>query len=167
MPTTGSAQTGDLRNLAGAKAAALDYLRLSEAVVAMDDDEAAEVQRRASSADAAGRLVDDLLRRLAALRQAFPAGLAYRVAPLAVHIPSLTPEGATVEVWYVGVVVPPDATAYEEWRTSRYELVWERDAWRVAAASSQAGPRPASQAQPAPASGAALTAMLDRFEAVP
>jgi hypothetical protein len=145
----------------GARSAAIAYLRLAEAVVELDDAGAAALQRAAASASAADGLVTSLLERLAAVRGAFPGGLAYRVAPLAAHVTSFTPERAVVEVWYVGVAVPTDATAYEEWRTARYQLVWERHGWRVAAESSTPGPRPSAPAQPAPVPGAALRPVLD------
>ena len=163
--TTSTAPTTD-RTLDGAKAAATAYLRLAEAIVFLDDAEAAKLQREASSKAAADGLVAELHRRLDVLRRSFPEGTpAFRVAPLAVRAAWRGADRVDTEIWYVGVVVPRQSVAYEEWRTSRYQFVWERGAWRIEAESSEPGPRPSSQAQPVPVSGPALAALLARFEA--
>lgn len=149
-----------------AKASAIAYLRLSELVVGMDDAAAAEVQRAAATSSAADRLVVETLTKLAALRRSFPSGpVVLRVAPLAVRVKLDIPGLARADIWHVAVVSPPGGTAYEQWRTSHYELVWERDSWRVSAETSEDGPRPLSPALPPPASAAALEAALTGFEA--
>jgi hypothetical protein len=145
--------------------AAVAYLRLSEQVVAMDDAAAADAQRAAATSSAADGLVTTTLAKLAALRQAFPGGpVVLRVAPLAIRARLDGSNGAITEIWHVDVVSPLGGTAYEQWRTSRYELAWERDAWRVAAETAVDGPRPLSAALPPPAAAAALEAALAGFE---
>jgi len=156
----------DQRTARGAGQAALDYLRLSERAVGLDDGAAAALQREAAASSAADRLVSKLLADLGALRRAYPDGpVTYRVAPLGVRVrPAVG--GHVAEVWYVGVLVPHTGSAYEEWRTARYELVWERNAWRVAGEDGEPGPRPAAPAQPAPAPGPALAAVLGEYQPV-
>lgn len=163
-PTTTPPTTAPASDLAGARAAALRYLALSERVVGMGDEEAAALQRDASTAAAAPALVADLSRRLAALRAAYPgAALRYRVGALAVRSSTTGPGRARVEVWWVGVLDTPGAAPFADWRTSRYDLAWERGAWRVAAESSVPGPRPASAPAAPPDSSVALEAALAGF----
>ena len=166
VATTTSTAPATGRTLDGAKAAAIAYLRLAEAIVSLDDAEAARLQREASSSTAADGLVAELRRRLDALRRSFPEGTpAFRVAPLAVRAAWRDADRVETEIWYVGVVIPRQSVAYEEWRTSRYQFIWQRGAWRIEAESSEPGPRPSSQAQPVPVSGPALAALLAKFEA--
>jgi hypothetical protein len=150
---------------AGARAAALAYLALSERVVGIDVEAAVAAQRDAATATAAPRLVAELRQRLGALTSAFPGGgLRYRVGPLAVRTELAGAERARVEVWYVGVLAAPGVAPYEQWRLSRYVLSWERGGWRVAAESTGPGPRPAAPVGPEPASTPALEAALAGFD---
>lgn len=152
---------------AGARAAALAYLALSERVVAIDIEAAVAAQRDAATTAAAPRLVAELRQRLGALASAFPGGgLRYRVGPLAVRTELAGAERARVEVWYVGVLAAPGVAPYEQWRLSRYDLAWERGGWRVAGESTGPGPRPAAPIGPEPASTSALEAALAGFESV-
>jgi hypothetical protein len=147
-----------------ARAAALAYLGLSERVVAMDVEAAVAAQREAATTAAEPTLVADLRRCLAALAAAYPAGgLHYRVGALAVRAEPAGPARARVEVFYVGVLSAPGVAPYEQWRLSRYDLVWERGGWKVAAESSGPGPRPAAPVGPEPASAAAMEATLAGF----
>lgn len=152
--------------LAGARTAGLHYLALSESVLAMSDAAAADAQREAASSGSADRLVGELTAKLAALHKAYPAGVAYRVGPIATRVAGVGTDAARAEIYYVGIVSPAGVAPYEEWRLARYDLVWERGAWRVAAESSGPGPRPAAPVQPEPASAAMMTAALDGFASV-
>lgn len=154
------------RTADGAKVAAIAYLRLSERVVGMDDAAAADAQRAVATSSAADGLVTETLAKLAVLRRAYPgAPVILRVAPLAIRVTVDGPDRATTEIWHVDVVSPPGGTAYEQWRTTRYELAWERDAWRVASETALDGPRPLSAALPAPVTANALEAALAGFQA--
>ncbi|MDQ3573758.1 MAG: hypothetical protein M3404_02380 [Actinomycetota bacterium] len=133
----------EARTLGGARTAALRYLALAEAVVRMDEAEAVAAQREAATAAAADALASELSDKLARLRNAYSNGaVAYRLGPLAARASMLSPDRARVEIWYVGVVAPEASSTYEEWRMARYDLAWERGAWRVAGESSGPGPRP-------------------------
>jgi hypothetical protein len=147
-----------------ARSAALAYLALSERVVSMDVEAAVAAQREAASAAAAPGLVAELRQRLGALAAAFPAGgVRYRVGALAVRETTANPGTARVEIFYVGVLSAPNVAPYEQWRLSRYDLVWERGAWRVSAETSGPGPRPAGPPGPEPATAAGMEATLAGF----
>ena len=134
---------GQSRDLAGARAAALGYLRLSEAVVSMDRDQALAAQRQAATAAAGEHLAAELAAKLDRLRAAFgDTALSYRVAPLATRASSTGAESARVEIWYVGVVAPEGGASWDEWRLARYDLAFEAGAWRVEGEASDPGPRP-------------------------
>lgn len=134
------------QGLSGARAAALGYLRLSEAVVSMDEGQALAAQRQAATAGAGERLAADLAAKLSRLRAALgDTPVSYRVAPLAARASPTAPELARVEVWYVGVVAPAGGASWDEWRLARYDLAFEAGAWRVAGEASEPGPRPGAQ----------------------
>ena len=161
------APMGYRRDLAGAKAAAVSFARLNQALVQMDEADVTTAWRAMSATAAADGLVADVAARLGALRQRWPRGtLSYRVAPLAVRASEVGPDQMRVEVWYVGIVAGRDLPTYEEWVTETYRLVWERGDWRVAAFSDTPGPRPAPGSQQ-PASAAEIEARLAGFEALP
>ena len=153
--------------LDGARAAGLRYLALAEQVTEMREDVAEAVQRDAASSGAADSLVADLRRRLADLRQAYPAGpVHYRVGPVAARVVATGAGRALVDIYYVGIVSPPAVAPYEEWRTAHYDLVWERGRWRVAAESSTPGPRPTVAVRVEPVSSEGLEAALAGFTSV-
>jgi len=155
---------GRTHDLAGARSAALDYVRALAELVLMTESDAVATQRAMASVDAAETLVSDLRSRLADLRRTWPAGsLTYRVAPLATRVVAESADVATVDVWYVGVVAGAPLPTYEEWVTETYRLVWERDDWRVAAHTSAPGPRPDPGAQ-VPATAPEIEARLAGFE---
>lgn len=153
--------------MASAEASALRYLHLPALVLTMSEEEAVAVQREAASSAVADTLVEYLRQDLADLRSAFPSeGLRYRIAPLAVRSSASGPGRAEVEVWFVGVVTSPDFMPYEEWSTALYDLVWERDAWRMEAESVTPGPRPAPPAWPGPSTSEELESSLNGFVSV-
>ena len=149
LPPAPPASASEDRTVAGARTAALRYLALAEAVVGMAEDQAVAAQRDAATAATADALVAELRDKLARLRQGFPVGaLSYRVGPLAARASMRAPNEGRVEIWYVGVVIPEGAPSWEEWRLARYDLAFERHAWRVAAEASGPGPRPGPQTTP-------------------
>lgn len=66
-----------------------------------------------------------------------------RAFALGYRVESYSSEDATVAIWNVGVV-GSGATGLprQSWGTERVSLVWERDAWRVAAFANEQGPTP-------------------------
>lgn len=128
---------------AGAEAAAITYLRLDQVLVAMTDEQAAATKRVVVSEAASDDLVSDLIAKLDALRRGYPGGITlFRIGVVATRVIPGGADRVRVEVWHVGVVSAPGAVPYEQWSTQRYELVWERDDWRIAGEASTPGPRP-------------------------
>jgi hypothetical protein len=150
----------------GAKAAAATFAQAYGTLVALDEAGAVAAKRAMASTAAAPGLVAAMQAKLATLRRVWPVGaISYRVAPLAVRVRMEGPDAATADVWYVGVVAGRGIPTYEEWVTQSFELVWERDDWRIAAERDSRGPRPAPGRQ-SPATPAELDSRLAGFEAV-
>jgi len=150
----------------GAKAAAAGFTQAYGTLVAVDEESAVAAKRAMTTAAAADQLVAEMRGKLAALRRVWPVGaVSYRVAPLAVRIRMDGPDAAAADVWYVGVVAGRGLPTYEEWVTQSYRLVWERDDWRIASETEEAGPRPDPGRQ-SPASAAELETRLAGFEAL-
>jgi hypothetical protein len=128
---------------AGAEAAAVGFLRLDGALVAMSDQDASAAKRVIASSSAAEGLVADVVAKLGALRKGYPGGATlYRIGVVATRLSPANADRVRAELWYVGVVSPPGAVPYEEWTTQRYELVWERNDWHDAGEAATPGPRP-------------------------
>ena len=87
----------------------------------------------------------------------------YRIGVLATRVSPANADRVRVELWHVGVISPPAAVPYEEWTTQRYELVWERDDWRVAGEASTPGPRPLPLPRGEPSGPGQLEAALAGF----
>lgn len=165
-PTTlvGGVPMGYAHNPAGAEAAAIEFLRLDQALVAMSDDEASAAKRVVTSSSAADALVADLVAKLGALRTGYPGGTTlFRVGVLATRVSPAGADRVRVEVWHVGVVSPPNALPYEDWTTQRYELVWESDDWRIAGEASTPGPRPLPLPAASPSGPGQLESALAGF----
>lgn len=152
---------------AGAVSAALHFLVASEAVLAMDESAAVAAQRVMATSAAADSLAAQLRSQLAAFRDGFgPGPVGYRVAPVADRVTAADADDVAVDVWYVAVIEPPDRPAYEDWRTMRYQLVWERGDWREAAEHDDPGPRPTPLSPAAAVSPADWAAGLAGFRSV-
>lgn len=155
------------RTAVGAESAGVQFLLISQALVRMNDEQASRTERAMATTASADLLVADLLGKLTALRTGFPGGVVgYRIGPIASRVRLVDPDRATVEVWYVGVVSPPNLPPYEEWRTVRYSLLWERDDWRMDAERSVPGPRPVTLPGAAPSAPGELEAALDGFHPI-
>ena len=149
---------------AGAEAAAVGFLRLDSALVGMSDEAASAAKRVIASSGAAEALVADVVAKLGALRKGYPGGATlYRIGVLASRVSPANADRVRVELWHVGVISPPAAMPYEEWATQRYELVWERDDWRVAGEASTPGPRPLSLPRGEPSGPGQLEAAMVGF----
>ena len=165
-PTTvvGGVPMGYVQSPAGAEAAAVGFLRLDEKLVGMNDEAATAVKRVIAASSSANALAADLVAKLAALRKGYPGGTTtYRIGVLATRVTPATADRVRVELWHVGVISPPGVIPYEDWNTQRYELVWERDDWRVAGEASTPGPRPLSLPRPDPSGPGQLEASLSGF----
>ncbi len=165
-PTTmvGGVPMGYAHSPAGAEAAAIGFLRLDAALVAMSDQGASAAKRVIASSSAADGLVADVVAKLASLRKGYPGGATlYRIGVLATRVSPSGPDRVRVELWHVGVVSPPGALPYEDWNTQRYELVWERNDWRDAGEASTPGPRPLPLPRTDPSGPGQLEAALAGF----
>lgn len=70
-------------------------------------------------------------------------GFVWRSVPAGAKVESLTRDRAVVAIWGTGVVVARGLPLVQPgWRTTRVELVWEREAWRLAGFRSEPGPEP-------------------------
>lgn len=87
-------------------------------------------------------------------------GFVWRLVPAGWQVRSFDPDEAVVAVWATGVVVAGGVPlAPAGWHTTEVVLRWERDAWRLAAFRSEAGPVPPAVDGPA---GAGSQARLIR-----
>lgn len=129
--------------------------------LALPDAEAA-LRDMASRASADG-LVATLHADLTRLAAGYPGGnTLVWVGPLAARESTVNASRAKVEVWFCRVVAPPGRPAYAEWPLGRFDLVWERDAWRLDGLDEVPGPRPAALPEE---TGAApeIASALERF----
>lgn len=128
---------------AGAGAAAVGFLHLDQALVAMSDEAAAAAKRTIAADATAEALVANVAAKLARLHKGYSGGpTTYRIGVLATRVSPVGADRVRVELWHVGVISPPTASPYEEWNTQRYDLVWERGDWRDAGEASTPGPVP-------------------------
>jgi hypothetical protein len=162
--TVGGVPMGYAHSPAGAEAAAIGFLQLDQALVAMTDEQAAAAKRVIAASSVADALVADVVAKLDALRTGYPGGATlFRIGVLATRVSPSGADRVRVEIWHVGVVSPPGAVPYDDWTTQRYELVWERDDWRIAGEASTPGPRPLSLPATNPAGAGQLEAALAGF----
>jgi hypothetical protein len=88
-----------------------------------------------------------------------------RSVPVGYRIEQFSKSGATVAVWYVGIVgsgatVQPQ----QSWRTQVVSLVWEDGAWKVNSFRSSGGPTPPLSTAEVPGSASELFATVPRFQ---
>jgi hypothetical protein len=88
-----------------------------------------------------------------------------RSVPVGYRIEQFSKSGATVAVWYVGIVgsgatVQPQ----QSWRTQVVSLVWENGVWKVNSFRSSAGPTPPLSTAEVPGSAGELFATVPRFQ---
>ena len=154
-------ETAD-RSEAGARAAAVAYLEATEEAVRMSPTEAAAVQRHFATADFAEEFGADTEQRMIDLTTAVPNGIVLRVAPIEARS---APDGDDwlVAVWYVQAITIAEESVVDDWRTARYRLRWEDDAWKIAEFSSERGPMPGRGTNPPSASPQQFEAILTDF----
>jgi hypothetical protein len=132
-----------------------------------DLEAAVGVMAAASSSEA---LLSETVSRLEAARAALAgsdAPIDYHQAILSVRLDDFGSDRARVSVWSVGVlsregVAPPQAG----WSISTFDLVWERDDWKVLAESILPGPAPIMNAAVPPATSAQLRQRLSGFKSL-
>ncbi len=158
---------GFARSERGAVSAADAFVRTGQALLDMDPLAAEKAVRQMASAVTAEEQVTRVLDQLAEARLALANGsgpITFRQGAIAWQLDSYNPDRARVAIWHVGVLaregtVPPQAG----WATSTFELVWERDDWKIARESVVPGPAPILDDSAAPATVAVLEAALDGF----
>ncbi|MGD9749445.1 MAG: hypothetical protein AB7W59_00455 [Acidimicrobiia bacterium] len=146
----------------GARRASLRFLELTERVVDMTPEEAADAQRAISTARSAERLAADVETKLRAIQAQVPEGVAVHVAPVAVRSTRLG-DGWSVAIWYVQVAVYGGELATEQWTTATYSMVREAGSWRMDDLVSAPGPTPARSATTTATPVADLLSALEGF----
>ena len=150
-----------------AVAAAASFVCTGQVLLDMDPLAAEKAVRQIAAASTADRQVADTLAKLKSARAQLIGGTGetvYRQAAVAWRIGSFTPERASVAVWNVGVltrdgVAPPQAG----WAVSAFELIWERDDWKVLDETITPGPAPILDNSAAPATAGQLVSALTGF----
>lgn len=162
-----STQATGTRTVEGAVAAAVQSVLAAERLVAMDEASAAEAQRAMAATASADALAERMRAQIRALDAAFGGRRPlYRVAVVGVAVTSASDTAASVSVWYVGIVVPPDEIAYQDWRRADIQLVWERGGWCVAAEDDMPAPRPALLARAASNGNDDVAPLLEQYSGV-
>jgi hypothetical protein len=158
---------GFARTRDGAVAAAVAYVTNGQALLGLDPLGVEASIRTMAARGAADAQVADAKAKLAMTRDALSGGtgpVTYRQAAVLVRVDAFTPERARVAVWHVGVLhrakaVPPQAG----WAISAFELVWERDDWKVWSETVAPGPAPILNHSAAPASDEQFASALAGF----
>jgi hypothetical protein len=158
---------GFARSERGAVAAAVAYVLAGQALVDMPPTRVGGAIRTMAATASADRQVIDAEQRLQTLRDVLDDGtgpIHYLQAVLATRVDAYTPERARVSVWSVGVLSRAKiASPQAGWNISTFELVWERDDWKVWSETITAGPAPILNAATAPASSEELEDALRGF----
>ncbi len=147
---------------AGARAAAVAYLELTEEAVALTPAEAAAVQRSIATADFAEEFGADTEQKMMELTQTVPGGVILRVAPIEVRSVA-DGDDWLVSVWYALAITMVGDAVVDDWRTASYRMRWEAGTWKIAAFNSQRGPTPGRGTQPASASAVDFELLLDGY----
>lgn len=159
--------SGFSRTPEGAVAAAAAYVTTGQTLLDLDPLAAERAVRRMAASAYEDRFAAETMRQLKDAREALAAGsgpIVYRQAAVAHRLESFEAGRARVAIWNVGVltrneVAPPQAA----WATSTFELVWERDDWRIWAETIVPGPAPILNDSTAPATSAQFAAALEGF----
>lgn len=167
MRVEGGMPAGFARTPEGAMAAAASFVTTGQALLDMDAFAVEQAVRQMAVAGAADGQVRETIAKLAAVRSAFAAGsgpIVFRQASIAARVDVWSADRTRVAVWNVGVlscagVAPPQAG----WAISVFELVWERDDWKVWSETITPGPAPIPDASAAPATSEQLASALNGF----
>lgn len=158
----GFARTSD-----GAVSAAAAFVCTGQAILNMDPLSAEDAIRQMAATSTADQQVAEMLTKLRTARSALSAGTGatvYRQAAVAWRVESFDSGRARIAIWSVGVlardgVAPPQAG----WATSTFDLVWERNDWKVEHEVIVPGPAPILDNSAAPATADQLISALQGF----
>lgn len=130
---------GYARTEAGAVAAATTFTEIM--ATAADDADAHVAAMEAISAPGWRERAAELARNtINFLGESYPnATLSF--APVRYDVVEYSPDAATVKVWGVTVIFPPDRRPEQAWVTGTLRLVWLED-WRMNGGGSSGGPTP-------------------------
>jgi hypothetical protein len=159
---SGFARTSD-----GARAAAVHFVLTGRTVIGMVPTQVPDAIRSMAARGSADSQIAEAQEQLRLLRERLAGSttpIRYLQSILATRVDAFTPDRARVSVWSVGVlsrtgVAQPQAG----WTTSTFELVWERDDWRIWDNTITPGPTPALNASALPSSAEQLDQALVGF----
>lgn len=161
---------GFARTENGAVAAAAGYVRTGQAFLEMDGPALEEAVRTMAATSSSAALLSETVSRLESARAALAgseAPIDYHQAILSVRLDDFGPDHTRVSVWSVGVLSREGvASPQAGWSISTFDLVWERDDWKVLAESIVPGPAPIMNAAVAPATSAQMRQRLAGFKAL-
>ena len=151
----------------GSVAAAAAYVCTGQALIDMDPLAAEDAIREMAATATADGQVREQLNKLDLARRALAKGagpIVFRQSPISWRVGGFTADRAQVSIWSVSVlsrdgVAPPQAS----WSTSTFDLLWERDDWRIWRETITPGPAPLLDNSSAPATSAQLASGLDGF----
>lgn len=151
----------------GAVSAAAAFVCTGQAILDMDPLSAEDAIRQMAATGTADQQVAETLAKLRTARGALAAGTGatvYRQAAVAWHVESFDSDRARIAIWSVGVlardgVAPPQAG----WATSTFDLVWERNDWKIEREVIVPGPAPILDNSSAPATADQLISTLQGF----
>lgn len=164
---TNGIPSGFARTRDGAVAAAAAFVCTGQALVDLDPLSVEDAVRSMAASASADRQVADTQNQLRRTRDALASGegpIVFHQAVAAYRVEAFDPDRARVAVWNVGVltrdgVAPPQAG----WAISTFDLVWERDDWRIWSEAVVPGPAPVLNDSTAPATPAQFVQSLDGF----
>ena len=126
--------------------AALTYLDALSWDVVIDDDRRLKTISSLAVESAATELDAELAAPAEALRAAVSEGpVVARRAVLGYRLAGFSHERASVSVWGMALFATGTHPPTSQWSTSRIELVWSADRWRVTDVVSEGGPSPDSR----------------------
>lgn len=165
------ARTSPAPTRAGAVAAAARSITAFDGDVLLHPTRLRAVVGRIASTESRAELTAAFDEASARTRAKLGAGtspapvIVLRSVPVGYRIEQFSKSGATVAVWYVGIVgsgatVQPQ----QSWRTQLVSLVWENAAWKVNSFRSSAGPTPPLSTAEVPGSPGELFTTVPRFQ---
>lgn len=121
--------------------AALRFVSTGERLPDLSPDEAAALQASLATDAAATTMAQQARERVAEIIELAEEVWELRIVPVEARVIE-TKNRAKVSIWYVAITHRHDRSVTSTWRTVTYELVWERQAWRIDSMVSETGPTP-------------------------
>ena len=153
---------------AGAVAAATSYVQIGQHVMKLAPTRVPDAIRMVAAIGTADAQVIEAERQLHQLRDALSDGTGatmYAQAALASRLDSYNVDRARVSVWSVGVISRRGvARPQAGWTVSTFELVWERNDWKIWSESISPGPAPTLDNSVAASTSEQLDQALSGFE---